>query len=201
MRLLIVYCHPDPESYGHALLETAQRALTRAGHTIETIDLYAEGFEPVLSREEKKTYLSDPQGNAAKVQRHVDLLLWAEGLVFVYPTWFYGPPAMLKGWFERVWLPGIAFGVPRYKGDRAQGKLGNIRRVIVITTSGSPWWWLRLIRDPGKNFFTRGLRPLFGQGCRFDWLQLHNMNNATDADRQGFIAKVDHRLSVPDLAS
>jgi NAD(P)H dehydrogenase (quinone) len=198
MRLLIIYCHPVPTSYCHALLQTAVQALTEAGHETRTIDLYAQAFEPVMSRTERETYLTDPKGNAAKVEPHVTALLWAEGLVFVYPTWFYGPPAMLKGWFERVWLPEIAFGVPRYKGDRAQGKLGHIRRVVVITTSGSPWWWLQLIRDPGRNFFTRGLRPLFAKRCRYDWLQLHNMNNATDADRTGFLAKVLAQLRVRD---
>lgn len=199
MRLLIIYCHPVPTSFAHALFETATRALTTAGHETRSIDLYAEGFDPVMSRSERETYLTDPTGNAQRVQPHVDALLWAEGLVFVFPTWFYGPPAMLKGWFERVWLPGIAFGVPRYKGDTAQGKLGHIRRITVVTTSGSPWWWLRLIRDPGKSFFTRGLRPLFARGCRFEWLQLHNMNNATDADRAGFVTKVERQLSVPEL--
>ena len=199
MRLLIVYCHPVPSSYAHALLEATRGALAQAGHDLKTIDLYGENFDPVMSRAERETYLSDPQGNARKVQSHVDALLWAEGLVFVFPTWFYGPPAMLKGWFERVWLPEIAFGVPRHKGDRAQGKLGDIRRVVVVTTSGSPWWWLRLIRDPGRSFFTRGLRPLFARGCRVQWLQLYNMNNATDADRRDFLAKVSRQLSVPEL--
>ncbi|MBM3526143.1 MAG: flavodoxin family protein, partial [Alphaproteobacteria bacterium] len=159
-------------------------------------DLYAEGFDPVLSRHERERYLGDCASNVAAVAPHVEALNWAEALVFVFPIWFYGPPAMLKGWLERVWLPGVAFEIPRYKGDRARGKLHNIRKLVVITSSGSPWWWLKLIRDPARNLFARGLRVLFARSCHVEWLQLYNMNNASDDDRRRFVARVERRLGA-----
>jgi NAD(P)H dehydrogenase (quinone) len=194
VNILFVFCHPDPNSYGATLSRVARETLEAAGHTIRFTDLYAEGFNPVFSLEEKKNYLPNTAYNLGLVQNHVDSLLWAEGLVVYYPTWYYGAPAMLKGWLERVWLPDVAFVVPRKKGEKAGGKLKNIKLFVGITTSGSPWWWLRLIRDPGRSTFMRGFRPLYSPLCKMKWLQLHNMNNCTDQDRHQFIAKVKKTL-------
>lgn len=195
MRLLLVFCHPDPQSYGAALRRAAADALRGTGHELREIDLYAEGFDPVLGVDEKRTYLPDTAKNIEGVAAHVEALRWAEGWVVVYPTWFYGPPAMLKGWFERVWLPGVSFTVAKAKQRRIGGELKNIRLFIGITTSGSPWWWLRLIGDPGRSLFMRGLRPLYARGCRMSWLQLYNMNHATQRDREDFLARVSRELS------
>ena len=195
MRLLLVFCHPDPQSYAAALRRTAADALRRAGHELREIDLYAEGFDPVFSAAEKQTYLSETARNIAGVGAHVEALRWAEGWVVVYPTWFYGAPAMLKGWLERVWLPGVSFTVAKARRRRIGGELRNIRLFVGITTSGSPWWWLKLIGDPGRSLFMKGLRPLYARGCRMKWLQLYDMNHATAAERDAFIAKVARTLN------
>jgi NAD(P)H dehydrogenase (quinone) len=194
MNILLIYCHPDPNSYGAALASTARNALQANGHIVKFIDLYGDGFNPVLSLEEKTNYLPNTAYNIALVKPHIDALQWAEGLIIYYPTWYYGPPAMLKGWLERVWLPGVTFGIPKQKGERAEGKLTNIRLFVGITTSGSPWWWLKLIRDPGRNMFMRGFRPLYALSCKMHWLQLHNMNNTTANEREKFIAKVQRLM-------
>lgn len=194
MRCLIVHCHPDPESYNAALFREATTALRGAGHEVRCIDLYAEGFDPVLTREERQAYLANPRWIEARVQAHVDALRWAEHLVFVYPSWFYGPPAVLKGWLERVWLPGVAFLPPPAKGRRAVAGLRQVQRLTVVTTGGAPWWWLQVIGDPGRRLFTRGLRALFARHCRVTWLQQHNMNNATPTDLQAFLQTVARRL-------
>ncbi len=196
MRFLLVHCHPLPESYNAALRQRAEMALARNGHAVEIVDLYAERFDPVLSAEERRDYLDAPERNLARVAGHVEKLKRAEGLIFVYPTWYYGPPAMLKGWFERTWLPGSAFEIPRYRGARARGALGNIRRCVCITTSGSPRWWLWLIGDPGRRLFTRGLRAVFHRRCKMTWLQLYNMNNAGAADRARFLDRVERNLGA-----
>ena len=196
MKLLLVFCHPDPHSYGAALRRTAADALRTAGHELRDIDLYAEGFSPVFSAAEKATYLSDTQHNIAGVAAHVEALRWAEGWVVVYPTWFYGAPAMLKGWLERVWLPGVSFRIATGKQRTIGGELSNIRRFIGITTSGSPWWWLKVIGDPGRSLFMKGLRPLYAKRCRMQWLQLYNMNHVTAAERDAFLARVKRELSA-----
>jgi NAD(P)H dehydrogenase (quinone) len=195
MRTLIVYCHPNPDSLSGALLATAQKALAKPGSELRTIDLYAQGFEPVLTREERIAYLPNPGLIEARVQPHVDALKWAEHLVFVFPIWYYGPPAMLKGWLERVWLPGVAFLPPPRKGSPALPGLHNIKRLTVLTSGGSPWWWLKVIGDPAKKLFTRGLRAIMHPRCKTTWLQLHNINNVTRAECDAFIAKVHNRLT------
>ena len=196
MRLLLVFCHPDTDSFGAALRLAAAEALRSAGHELHEIDLYAQGFDPVFSRAEKASYLSDTQRNIDGVAEHVAALRWAEGWVVVYPTWFYGAPAMLKGWLERVWLPGVAFRIAPAKERTIRGELGNIRLFVGITTSGSPWWWLKFIGDPGRSLFMKALRPLYARGCRMRWLQLYNMNYVTLAQREAFFMRVRRELAA-----
>jgi NAD(P)H dehydrogenase (quinone) len=196
LRLLLVHCHPDPDSFGAALRRTAVDSLRGAGHELREIDLYAEGFDPVFSLSERRTYLADTQKNIDAVAHHVEALRWAEGWVVVYPTWYYGAPAMLKGWLDRVWLPGVTFRVASAKERTITGELKNIRLFVGITTSGSPWWWLKVIGDPGRSLFMKGLRPLYARRCRLRWLQLYNMNHATAADREGFLARVRQQLAA-----
>jgi NAD(P)H dehydrogenase (quinone) len=197
LRTLVVYCHPDPASFNAAVFQTAREALVQAGDEVRCIDLYAERFDPVMTLDERAAYLTNTGLIEARVQPHVDAIRWAECICFIYPTWFYGPPAMLKGWLERVWLPGVAFLPPPKKGARATPGMRHVKRLIGITTSGSPWWWLRVMRDPGRALFTRGLRALFAPSCKTVWLQLHNMNNVTQQDREAFLRKVRLRLSMP----
>ena len=196
MKLLLVFCHPDPESFGSALRHAAVEALTSAGHELRQIDLYAEGFDPVMSLAERRSYLADTEQNIAAVAPHVDALRWAEGWVVVYPTWYYSMPAMLKGWLDRVWLPGVSFEVAPAKERTIRGKLKHMRRFVGITTSGAPWWWLKLIGDPGRSLFMKALRPLYAKDCRLKWLQLYNMNHATADDRAAFLARVRRELSA-----
>jgi len=196
MRLLLVFCHPDAASYGAALRDTTLTALQAAGHELRQIDLYAEGFDPVFSAAEKGSYLSDTASNIAGVAAHVDALRWAEGWVVIYPTWFYGAPAMLKGWLERVWLPGVSFRIATAKERTIGGELKNIRLFVGITTSGSPWWWLKVIGDPGRSLFMKGLRPLYAKGCKMKWLQLYNMNHVTQAEREAYLQRISRELSA-----
>lgn len=196
MRVLMVYCHPVEGSFNSALRDRALAALRDGGHGVDLLDLYREGFDPVLSTAEREAYITDTAWLAARVQQHVDLLSRTEGLVFVYPTWWYGPPAMLKGWLERTWLPDRAFTIARKKGERAGAGLQHIRWLCCITTSGAPWWWLLLMRDPGRMLFVRGLRALMARRCRVTWLQLFDMNNVDDGDRRRFLDRVQRVLSV-----
>ena len=196
MKTLVVYCHPNPQSFSAALNAKTVETLKARGHELRCFDLYAENFQPVLTLEEREAYLPNPSLIEARVQPHVDALRWAEHLVFVFPIWFYGPPAMLKGWLERVWLPGVAFLPPPQKGKAAVPGLRHIQRLTVITHGGAPWWWLKVMGDPARKLFMRGLRALMAKKCKTTWLQLHNMNNVTRADCDGFIAKVTTTLKA-----
>lgn len=196
MKTLLVYCHPNPHSFSAALYAKTVETLGGLGHELRCFDLYAEDFQPVLTLDERNAYLSNPDLIAARVQPHVDALQWAEHLVFVFPIWFYGPPAMLKGWLERVWLPGVAFLPPPQKGKSAVPGLRHVQRLTVITHGGAPWWWLKLVGDPARALFMRCLRALMAKNCKTTWLQLHNMNNVTRADCEAFINKVSSTLKT-----
>ena len=194
MNMLVVYAHPVPTSFNAAVFETVKKSLSDAGHQVRAVDLYAEGFQPVLSREDREAYLGDTETLIAKVPEHVENLRWAEGLIFVFPTWFFGPPAILKGWFERVWLPGVTFNVATRKGQTTSSCMRHIKRLAVITTSGSPAWFMFVAGNPCKRYFLRCLRIQFNLRCKSLWMQLYNMNVIGDAERKKFLAKVERRM-------
>ncbi|MGH1571812.1 NAD(P)H-dependent oxidoreductase [Methylobacterium sp. P31] len=193
MRILLIYCHPLAESYAAALRDAAVQGLRSAGHEVEVRDLYAEGFNPVLSAHERRGYYE--QGtDAGASAHHITALRDAEALVFVYPTWWFGMPAMLKGWIDRIWLPGVAF---RLGGPGVlQPLLTNIRRITVVTTYGSPRWLLWLVGWPDWRLFRCGIRTLCAPRCRLEWLALTNMDACTQDARQRFIASVRRRLAA-----
>jgi NAD(P)H dehydrogenase (quinone) len=88
----------------------------------------------------------------------VDSLQWCEALIFVYPTWWFGQPAMLKGWLDRVLVPGVAFTMPCPQTKRFGHTLKHIRHLGVFTTCGASFWLTKLIGSPGKRILMRGLR-------------------------------------------
>ncbi len=194
MRTLVVFSHPSPDSYGAALCRAACAALRAGSHEVRLRDLYREGFDPVLTLEDWTTYLARPDENMRRQAKYVADLRWAEALIVIYPTWYFGPPAMLKGWLERVWLPGVTFEIAAARGRRPRPVLRNVRRFVGITTSGSPWWWLRLSGDPGRTLWMRAMRPTFAGRCRMTWCQLYNMNHTTEVERVRFIEKVEKTL-------
>ncbi|WP_376090916.1 NAD(P)H-dependent oxidoreductase [Roseomonas sp. CCTCC AB2023176] len=190
MRVLLVHSHPRPDSFNAALARTVREALQAGGHDVEFRDLHAEGFDPVLSADERGRYYDVP-GNLAGLEDHAESLRRAEALVLVYATWWYGMPAMLKGWFDKVWAPGLAFhlGAPGSKAAITPG-LRNIRRVAVVTTYGSPRWLLWFIGHPDRKLIGRGLRRLCAKGCRLDWHSLTRMDARTRRECDAFLAEV-----------
>jgi putative NADPH-quinone reductase len=192
MRVLLIYCHPRPDSFCAALRDAAVSALESAGNSVEVQDLYAERFSPALSGEERALYYDEDE-NRRGIERYVAPLQWAEALLLIYPSWWFGLPAMLKGWLDRVWVPGVAFRLDGRGG--LEPKLSNIRRIGVITTYGSRRWVLWLLGRPDWRIFHRALRTLCARGCRLDWLALHGMDTCTSLARRRFLTKVEARLA------
>ncbi len=191
MRVLMIFCHPRQDSFSAALRDAARASLEAAGHEVDLRDLYAEGFAAALDAEERARYHTEG-ANETGVEDHVGALRRAEALVLVYPTWWYGLPAMLKGWLDRVWSPGVAF---RLGEGAIEPLLTNIRRIGVVTTYGSPLWLLWFIGWPDKKLIGRGLRRLCAKGCRLDWLMLTRMDQRGTTDREAFMAKVRTHFS------
>jgi putative NADPH-quinone reductase len=190
MRILVVRAHPAPESFNAAIGTRLVQGLAAAGHEVHDLDLYAAGFDPVMRAPEWRADYT--QGaNTALVADQLAHLRWAEGLILVYPTWFHGPPAMLKGWIERVFVPHETF-VLRDAPNPIAGRLANIRLLGGIATYGAPWWWIRLVvRDPGRAVVMKGLKPLCARNCRSFWLGLYRMDQADEARRRAFLGRVE----------
>lgn len=194
MRLLFIHAHPVPESFNTALCMAAVDTARARGHEVRLIDLYAEGFNPVMSADERRHYHDDgpPPPDVAP---HIEALHWAEGLIFVYPTWWYSQPAMLKGWMDRVWRPGVTFTVPT-PTEPMRPALTNVRLVGVITTLGSPWWfWTFLMGAPGRRIIMRGLRFCTHPRTRSFWMGLHDMDTQTASLRQRYLDRVRARIA------
>ncbi len=193
MRALVIYCHPRQDSFCAALRDATVEGLIAAGHAVDLCDLYAEGFDPVLSTQQRGAYFDEAE-NLRGLEDHAAMLRRAEGIVLVYPTWWFGMPAMLKGWLDRVWVPGVAFHLGGAKVLRPL--LTNIRRIAVVTTYGSPRWLLWWVGWPDRRIVRRGLRPLCASRCRIDWIALTRMDEDNLARRRQFLAAVRRRFAV-----
>ena len=131
MKVLIVYAHPNPNSFNAALLKSGLAALQEAGHEVKVSDLYAMKFNPVLSGEElaatsRKRYAQD-------VQQELDKLHWADMVIFQFPDWWYGMPAAMKGWIDRV----FAFGATYDDDHSFESGLLRGKKAMIVMSVGS----------------------------------------------------------------
>jgi putative NADPH-quinone reductase len=193
MRVLLVHAHPVPESYSAHLRDVAAAELERNGHVVDVCDLYAEGFDPVLSLEERLGHHDAPE-TKPHVFAYAERLRNADALVFVYPTWWSGPPAMLKGWWDRAWVEGVAYHLPE-GSNRVRGKLRHIRKLVVVTTHGSS----RLINvvegENGKRQIGRTVRVLCHPLTRTHWVALYGIDRATPERLARFDGRVVAAMS------
>jgi len=193
MRVLVVWAHPLADSFSAALFHRVCTALEAAGHEVDRLDLYRAGFEACLSRAEREAY-HDIAADRTAVTGHIGRLQAAEGLVFVFPTWNFGAPAILKGWFERVLLPGVAFTV---EGGTTRPGLRHIRRFACITTYGARRWVVKLVvGDPNRTVFMRGFRRLMPLSARATWLALYDMNSPDPARQAAFLDRVGRSFAT-----
>ena len=192
MRVYVVSCHPNPDSFTAVVRARATDALEAAGHQVRVSDLYADGFEPALSRQERLEHLT-PRIDDPLVAEYCANLRWCTALVFVYPTWWSGQPAMLTGWLDRVLIRGVAWEL-REGSTRITARLTNIRRLVTITTHGSPRWVNLAEGETGRRVIGRALRVLCHRFARTTWVAMYNIDRSTDAERNAFLDRVAHRM-------
>jgi len=135
-RALVVLAHPRPGSFNHALAAAAAGVLTARGWSAGLRDLYAEGFDPVLSAAELDTTRTAVVSPDPLVAEHQALLAAADILVVVHPTWWGKPPAMMSGWIDRVLAPGVAYRLGA--ADAAPEPLIQLAALVVLNTSDTP---------------------------------------------------------------
>ena len=187
MRVLVLYAHPVETSFVAALHRQVIEALRAGGHQVDDCDLNVERFDPVMSRQERIDY-HDKTVNRRPVETYVERLLAAEALVLVFPVWNYGFPAILKGFVDKVFLPGVSFELAQDGSYTAT--LRNIRRLAAVCTYGGGRWRTMLMGDPPRRFVKRSLRLLMRPGARCDYLAHHDMNRTTPERRAQFLGRV-----------
>lgn len=171
-RIVLVHCHPVATSFTAAVRDTARTAMATPTSTVDVIDLHADGFDPV-------------QPDPATVEAHRSLLATADGLVLVYPTWWSAQPAMLQGWVEAV--------IPRSTLRRRP--MPGVRRILAVTSHGSPKWLNALEGEAGKRLITRFLRRAAHPRCRVGWVALYSMDRIDDERRRRHLGRVADRAA------
>lgn len=194
MKCLVVIAHPLGDSLCHAMARSVIEALTAAGHDVQIEDLYRSGFAPALTLGERRSYYASSFDDAA-VQSEVSRLLSAEALVLVFPTWWFGFPAILKGWFDRVWAPGVAYDHATDLGPITP-RLRHLRNALAVTSLGSPWWFDHLVlRQPVKRVLKTALLGTCAPDCRFEMLSLYKAEDLAPAKVKLFFSRIERALS------
>jgi len=192
MNISVILGHPQPGSFNHAIAETAVQALREGGHTVWFHDLYAEGFDPLLSHGEI------PRGAALPpdIRQHCDEIAAADGIVIVHPNWWGQPPAILKGWVDRVIRPGVAYEF--LEGDGGEGVpvgLLKARAALVFNTANTP--------EQRENEVFGDPLQLLWKNCIFDlcgvpvfYRKMYRViATSTEDERQAWLADVRATVS------
>lgn len=194
-RFLVVLAHPLRASFAAALARTVVETLEARGHSADLLDLYAEDFDPRLTAAERESYMTG-KFDASTIAPLADRLKAADGLILVFPQWWFNLPAILKGFIDRVFVPGVAFDHAP-DGGRLIPLLTNIRSFWVVTTTGSPWWIVYFyMGNPVRRQLQRGVAAFCSKGLDFRMLSLHDMDKASAEKRGRFLDRVRRAIGT-----
>ena len=193
-KFLVVSCHPLENSMCRHITSHILLSLKAAGHTVKHIDLYSSGFSPLLTARERETYYDGPyDGNAVSGEIHD--LQTTDSLILVFPTWWFGFPAALKGWFDRVWAPGIAYDHADNFGP-IRHRLGQLKNVLAVTTLGSPWYVdMLLLRRPIRRVLKTAIVGTCAPKAKFRMLSLYNSEKLALERIERFLKRIDSALA------
>jgi putative NADPH-quinone reductase len=205
VRVLVVSAHPVPDSYVAAVRAAALRGLAAADHEVDDLDLYAGDFQPLLTVDEwvrhRWTGDGSPEGGPRPdwslpddVAEQAARLRAADALVLVYPTWWGGPPAIMKGWFDRVWVEGVAYRLSS-RGRRTRHELRRIRHLVAVTTHGSSKRINAVEGEPGKRLVLRQLRASCHPRVRTRWIASYGIDQSDETARRAFLDRVQGSMA------
>ncbi|RLE19595.1 MAG: flavodoxin family protein [Actinobacteria bacterium] len=194
MLVVLVLADPTPGSFSHHLSERAGAGLRAGSHEVIELDLCELGFRVEMTAEERAAYHGDEPICDPMVAEHVEIIQRADAIVFIYPTWSSGVPAILKGWFERVMVPGVAFRFDDRTG-KVRPALGNVRHIIGISTYNSSRATVRAMTDSGRRTITRAFRVNTGFKTRTRWFGFYDLATSTEAQRSEFAAHVEREMA------
>ncbi|OGP67157.1 MAG: NAD(P)H dehydrogenase [Deltaproteobacteria bacterium RBG_19FT_COMBO_43_11] len=193
MRISVILAHPDPTSFNHAIAQTAIAAIKSNGHTAFFHDLYQEQFDPILSCEE----IAKGSPLPAAIRKHCDEITAADGIVIVHPNWWGQPPAILKGWVDRVIRPGVAYEF--LEGDSGEGipsGLLKAKTALVFNTSNTE-------AQREKDIFGDPLETIW-KNCIFGLCGVTNFHRrmftvvvtSTEAQRKGWLNDIRKDIDI-----
>lgn len=188
--MLLVVAHPLDLSFTKVAARRIAKTLERRDIEVDLLDLYAEGFDPCLTATERHSYFTSHYDSSA-VATYVERLRRVEKLVLVFPHWWFGMPAILKGFLDRVLAPGIAFDHPPGGGTPIP-RLTRIDALYVVSSTGAPWWIAKLyMGDPIRRQIGRGIKPFVNPKARFRMFTLHDMDHMTEARAAAFLDRIE----------
>ena len=194
-KALIVLAHPAETSLSRLFAQIAHDDLTARGFDCDLLDLHARGFQPVLTADERRRYYA-PDSSWPEIAEHADMLTQAGVLVLCFPTWWFGMPAILKGWIDRVFAPGVAFDHANDFGP-IKPRLTGLKHVVVVTTLGSPWWVDRLVmRRPVRRILKTAIFGLCAPQAKFHMVSLHAAEKPDQARIDAFSGRLRRILSI-----
>ena len=184
MRVLVVHAHPLATSFLSAAHARIVDALLTHGHEVDDLDLYAEKFDPVLSAEQMRSYV-DTARNTREVEPYVARLKRADALALVFPVWFDGLPAIMQGYFQRVFLPGVATVIDA--NGLFHPNLWNLKRVATVCAYGESRSDVAKKLDPPRRFVRDNIGVLIDPSGRFDYYAIYDMNFSKASRREAFL--------------
>jgi NAD(P)H dehydrogenase (quinone) len=187
LRILVVFAHPLETSFVSALHARVVEILRAGGHVVDDLDLHGEKFDPVMSRDGLLHYV-DTSANTREVEGYVARLRAAEALVLVFPVWFDGLPAILQGYFQRVFLPGVATRID--EAGLFHPNLRNIKRMAAVCAYGEGRLGVAAKKDPPRRFVRDNIRALIDPKGRFQYLALYDMDFNASPRRAAFMKRV-----------
>lgn len=193
MRVLVVYAHPLETSFLAAVHSRIVRALGAAGHEVDDLDLYAERFDPVLTASQMRGYV-DTTANTREVEAYVARLRAAQALVLVFPVWFDGLPAILQGFFQRVFLPGVATVIDADK--LFHPNLMNLKRMATACAYGERPSAVAAKHDPPRRFVRDNIGVLIDPEGRFDYYAIYGMDFSTAPRRAAFLRRIERAFAA-----
>jgi NAD(P)H dehydrogenase (quinone) len=189
LNCLVVLAHPLNNSLCSHLSEETVNHMIQKGYKVIVKDLYKEKFDPVLTKSERTSYY-EKRFDSSKLKNDIEQLREAQILVLIFPTWWFGFPAILKGWFDRVWAPGYAYNHASNLGAITPC-LEKLKKVNVITTLGAPWWVdFFILRQPVKKVLKIALLGACAKKCEFKMLSIYKSENLTTLKIKNFVKKI-----------
>ncbi|MBO0475344.1 NAD(P)H dehydrogenase (quinone) [Enterococcus sp. DIV0840] len=187
MKILIIYAYPNTTGYTHAILNNIHQG-TEQQNTVKIIDLYKENFDPVLVFNEQKKRRNMQFDEETAIYR--EQILWADHLIFIFPIWWGGMPAILKGFIDKVFSKGFAY---KYKGSLPVGLLKE-KSAWIITTEDAPKWYKKLFQQDYGTILKKQVLNMFGIK-KVKHYSLSSMKNLNDTQRKNFLQKMFEQAS------